>query len=161
MSSRLRSIVASAAALDVERVTDELWDSAEFQRMGSEIERAFAAHFVVGCRLRQIPYSLSRPNSPSDCIFLAPQVQIGVYRVDFLLGIGTESSDADCVVIECDGHDFHDRTPQQAERDKSRDRYLNQHVKAVARFTGREIYRDVDACLADATKILFREKGRE
>lgn len=158
MSERLRSIVADAAMVDVDRALDDLWDSPEFKRMGSEIERAFAAHFVLGCRLRQIPYALSRPDTPTDCVFLAPQVQIGPYRVDFLLGVGKRPSDAQCVVVECDGHDFHDRTPDQAARDKSRDRYLNQRVKAVARFTGREIYRDVDACLADATKILFRER---
>lgn len=161
MSSRLRTIISAATAVDIERVTDELWDSPEFQAMGSEIERGFAAHFVLGCRIRGVPYALSRPDSPSDYVFLAPQVQIGSYRVDFLLGMGTRPAISECVAVECDGHDFHDRTPEQAARDKSRDRLLNQYVKAVARFTGREIYRDVDACLRDATNILFREKGRE
>jgi hypothetical protein len=44
--------------------------------------------------------------------------------------------------VECDGHDFHERTRQQAERDKARDRDLQALGWVVARFTGSEIVRD-------------------
>ena len=43
-----------------------------------------------------------------------PQHPIGKYRVDFLLI--DEDYDVQ-VVIECDGHDFHERTKEQAMRD--------------------------------------------
>jgi hypothetical protein len=44
--------------------------------------------------------------------------------------------------LECDGHDFHERTKEQAERDRVRDRDLQSIGWNVARFTGAEIYRD-------------------
>lgn len=160
MSSNLRAIVADASALSVQAAVDELWDAPDFQAMGSEIERALAAHFVMVMRICRIGLSLTMPSAKFDGYFLVPQVEIGPYRVDFVLGSGMRPNLIDSVVIECDGFDFHDRTPEQASRDKARDRYLNQHVKAVARITGREIYRDVDGCLADVLKILGREVGQ-
>lgn len=47
------------------------------------------------------------------------------------------------IVIEIDGHDFHERTKEQAQRDKSRDRYLTAEGYTVFRFTGSEVYRDI------------------
>lgn len=156
MSSNLRAIIANASALGVQAAIDELWEAPDFQKMGSEIERAFAAHFVMVMRIGRHSSMLAMPTDPFDGFFLAPQVEIGSYRVDFILGDGLKPGLLNCVAVECDGFDFHDRTPEQAGRDKARDRYLNQHVKAVARITGREIYRDVDQCLADALRILNR-----
>src|ERR1041384_1385190 len=43
---------------------------------------------------------------------------IGSYRVDILLAGFVH------LAIECDGHDFHDRTKQQAAYDRARDREL-------------------------------------
>lgn len=58
-------------------------------------------------------------------------------RIDFVV----EGLDGERIAIECDGHDFHERTPEQAERDRSRDRALTLDGWTVLRFTGREIYR--------------------
>jgi hypothetical protein len=44
--------------------------------------------------------------------------------------------------FRCDGHDYHERTKEQAERDKSRDRALKRAGYDVIHFTGREIWRD-------------------
>lgn len=86
----------------------------------------------------------------ADGIYLIPQLQVGRYRADFWLSFG----DLGCtrsVFIEVDGHEFHERTPAQAARDKARDRFLSARMDCpVFRFTGSEIYRDVDACLAEA-----------
>lgn len=54
------------------------------------------------------------------------------------------------IAIECDGHDFHERTPEQAQRDKSRDRFLSEQGWIVLRFTGREITRDARSCALQA-----------
>lgn len=45
-------------------------------------------------------------------------------------------------VVELDGHDFHERTKEQASRDKKRDRDLAAIGLPVIRFTGSDIYKD-------------------
>ena len=67
----------------------------------------------------------------------------GEYRVDFLLryrvvlpkfedGILVRDVESDKqMIVECDGHDFHERTKEQASRDKERDR-----LPAVGRVLG-------------------------
>ncbi len=50
-------------------------------------------------------------------------------------------------VIECDGHDFHERTKEQAQRDKKRDRELQAAGYKVFRFTGSEIWRSRGECI--------------
>lgn len=74
------------------------------------------------------------------------QKQIGEYRVDFLVtGSGTKTS----IVIECDGHEFHERTKEQAARDRSRDRDLTAQGYRVIRFTGRELWADPWKCATE------------
>lgn len=50
------------------------------------------------------------------------------------------------MIIECDGHDFHEKTKEQAQKDKSRDRILKASGYTVFRFTGSEIYRNAAGC---------------
>ena len=58
------------------------------------------------------------------------------------------------VVVECDGHEFHERTKEQAENDKSRDRLLSSRGWKVLRFTGSEIYRDPVGCVNEIEGII-------
>lgn len=46
------------------------------------------------------------------------------------------------LVVELDGHDFHERTKEQARRDKSRDRELQMLGCDVFRFTGSEVWKE-------------------
>lgn len=80
-----------------------------------------------------------------ECVKLSPQYQIGQYRVDFLLEL-VGKADSVSVVVECDGHAFHERTKFQAERDKRRDREITHAGYTVLRFTGSEIWRDPVEC---------------
>lgn len=92
---------------------------------------------------------------------LAPQVPegVGFYEqhtvmgccVDFVL-IGPTRR----VVIECDGHDYHERTKEQARKDRGRDRAFQQAGWLVARFTGSEIYADAERCAREALNMLGR-----
>lgn len=88
-------------------------------------------------------------------LHLALQVPVragGVaYRVDIVMHSNTHCPGDNTgwrrgrdvyVAIECDGHDFHERTKEQAERDKKRDRDIQSLGWNVARFTGSEIVRD-------------------
>jgi len=46
------------------------------------------------------------------------------------------------IAVELDGHDYHEKTKEQAKRDKEKDRILQTHGYLVARFTGSEVYKD-------------------
>jgi very-short-patch-repair endonuclease len=79
--------------------------------------------------------------------FGCPQMAIGDYRADFgLVMIGEPGEDPIVLAVECDGHDFHDRTKEQAQRDRQRDRDLLSRGVCVMRFTGSEIWKDAAMC---------------
>lgn len=69
------------------------------------------------------------------------QVKIGRYRADFLVRFNVKKDRLVWVAVECDGHDFHNITKEQAERDRARDRYFQEQGIAIFRFTGSEIWR--------------------
>lgn len=69
-------------------------------------------------------------------------------RLDFAMAF---SDWAYRVAVELDGHEFHERTREQAERDKHRDRTLVSNGWRVIRFTGSEVVRNVSKCVVEAT----------
>ena len=76
-------------------------------------------------------------------VYPPAQVQIGAYRVDFLIRD---------LVVECDGHDYHS-TKEQKAADAKRDRELMAQGYRVCRFTGRELHADPGACAAQALRL--------
>lgn len=79
------------------------------------------------------------------------QAPIGEYRADFLLTVLDHNGGTlGRVVVECDGHAFHERTKDQAARDRSRDRAMTLAGYTVMRFTGSEIYNNLVGCILDA-----------
>ncbi|WP_156410364.1 hypothetical protein [Bosea sp. Root381] len=104
----------------------------------------------------------SEADYKEDSIFLRTQVQLVGWRVDFLLDAPVLNSAGDIdhwrqLVIECDGHDFHERTKEQAAKDRSRDRAASLAKMTVFRFTGAELWRDPWSCAKQvcdwATKV--------
>lgn len=77
--------------------------------------------------------------------WITPQAQVAGWKVDFLIWMKLGSAIGG-VAIECDGHDFHERTKEQASRDKKRDRDILSAGYPVMRFTGSEIFRDPIGC---------------
>lgn len=81
------------------------------------------------------------------------------YRADFAIkryelkygGAGRVVLSSQTILVECDGHEFHERTKEQASRDKSRDRELHSAGFLVLRFSGSEIWEDPYKC---ATQIM-------
>lgn len=67
------------------------------------------------------------------------------YRVDFLL------KDAR-LIVELNGHEFHS-TKEQLEKDAIRQRYLSRAGYTVIPFTGREVVRNPQKCVADVRTI--------
>jgi very-short-patch-repair endonuclease len=76
---------------------------------------------------------------------IMPQEHVGPYRVDFLIRC-TAGQNKFEIAVECDGHDYHERTKEQASLDKARDRSLQALGYRVYRFTGSDIHRDAKAC---------------
>jgi hypothetical protein len=65
------------------------------------------------------------------------------------------------LLVECDGHDWHERTPQQASRDRARDRDIYRRTGlAVLRFTGSDIHRDADSCAVEILETAVVEFAR-
>lgn len=156
--------VANGLFVDVHSMLSGLRESEFFAAMGSEIERAFAATLIGGGYISGNPWYWGLPTTASNeaYIFLAPQVQVGEYRVDFVIG---RCSDFDkplrCVVVECDGHQFHQKTKEQVARDRTRDRFLSTQYGRVIRFTGSEIFRDPAKCALEAVQVLVVAIGDE
>lgn len=102
-----------------------------------------------------------------DCACIAAlqaKVELGPhsYRIDFaFLGHRTvgEAKVPVRVAIELDGHDFHERTKQQASRDKKRDRVLSASGWTVLRFTGSDVYADpakvLDEIVTYCNRVVF------
>ena len=57
------------------------------------------------------------------------------------------------ILIECDGHDYHEKTKEQAARDKKRDRDFTGTGARILRFTGSEIYRAPEKCAAEIRAV--------
>ena len=63
------------------------------------------------------------------------------------------------IIVELDGHDWHERTPEQAQSDKSRDRELQTLGWHVMRFTGREVLREPQGCLIEVQRLLYAKNA--
>lgn len=137
-------------------------------RCESPIEQLVAIAFLSSERWSPIVGGLSAEEiaagwigirgDTSSPIFLSTQYKpcgkrLGKFRVDFMVGCADPRIK---IAIECDGHEFHERTPEQAERDKSRDRDFAASGWTVLRFTGREIHRDSSVVVDAVEKVLKR-----
>lgn len=109
--------------------------------------------------------SMIGPIGP-DLATLRTQVHIGKYRADFVVyGLCANHPDPRKwlrvpVVVECDGHEFHEKTKHQAKHDKARDRYLKSQGFHILRFTGSEIYNDPAKCVREVISYISRLQTR-
>lgn len=91
---------------------------------------------------------------PGFDVALCRQVRVAGYIADVLIW-----TPGFALAVECDGHEFHERTRQQATYDKTRDRELLRCGVPTVRFTGTEIHRDANGCareLADTWRSIVR-----
>jgi very-short-patch-repair endonuclease len=76
---------------------------------------------------------------------LVPQYEMGPYRYDW--AIVRDSKLDPLALVECDGKDFHS-TVEQLENDRAKDRLASSRGVMLRRFTGSEIHRNPDLCIA-------------
>lgn len=76
-------------------------------------------------------------------VYIKPQYKIGNYRADFLIyQNGLLEHPSAPVIVELDGHDFHDKDKHQRAYEKARDRFLVRRGFKVLHFTGSEVVED-------------------
>lgn len=90
---------------------------------------------------------------------LSPQYPIDdrnkTYFVDFsIVLISKDGTYSTTYAIECDGHDFHEKTKEQVAHDKQRERILLNHFNKVIRFSGSEIYNNANRCVQEVLDII-------
>lgn len=102
------------------------------------------------------PHSFPRASDPAPPsermladVYFWRQYEVLDWKVDFLLGMERDAGRPRFIVVECDGHEFHERTKEQAAKDRSRDRRLQDAGYRIHRYTGSEIYRDPLKCVSD------------
>lgn len=80
-------------------------------------------------------------------LYVKYQEPVGKYRIDFMLELCIDKLDKIQIALELDGHDFHEKTKQQASHDRKRDRDLLSVGISTIRFTGSDIHNDVEGCV--------------
>ena len=74
------------------------------------------------------------------------------WLADFVISAPTYTDKK--IIVECDGHDFHERTKEQAMRDRARDRSTQSAGYHMMRFTGAELFRDPIKCVREILQAL-------
>lgn len=140
-----------------------------FNKCESPVERYFLMTYVERWRPQLVldpgnPENafLMEDNGPeSDYVSMFPQMVLGGkrkrYRADFLCLCMTQQNDQPkrSVVVELDGHDFHERTKEQAKRDRARDREMLRRGFYVLRFTGSEVYENAAGAVDEARTFVL------
>lgn len=85
---------------------------------------------------------------------ICPQMPVSRMHVDFLIALPTLIGDQGYLVVECDGHEFHEKTKEQAVRDKRRDRVLAAEGMRVIRYAGSEVFADPVGCALNTHEIM-------
>ena len=99
---------------------------------------------------------ISHYNERRSLIKLEAQAEIkaesSTYKADFLIqyGLCDHGDDAVKIIVECDGHQYHEKTKEQAQKDKKRDRALQYLGYIVLHYTGSEIWRYPKKCAMEA-----------
>lgn len=140
------------------------WPEACAKRCESPIEELFLWSLLATGALeifdpqgRTEGHPIGRFQFNTATFLVHQQSPVGGYRLDFALCTVNGSR---CVAVELDGHDFHERTKQQAARDRKRDRWFTASGWVVLRFTGSEIYELPHRCVRDLVCVLEGEPIR-
>jgi len=72
-----------------------------------------------------------------------PQFKIGKYTVDFKIQYHyslNRTLMSKTIIVECDGHEFHDKNKEQRKYEKERDRFIVKQGYKIFHYTGSEIF---------------------
>lgn len=162
VEEKISEVLMESAALASERLTEE----DVTRHIGSPIERlmlhalwarsvwtgkAEFAAWACGTYSDEVLRHHVRGliNQDSSFMFhftLVQQMHVGPFRADFGIAAATADDRVLIVAVECDGHEFHERTREQVARDKARDRAFAERDVRLFRFSGSEIWANAIAC---------------
>lgn len=77
------------------------------------------------------------------------------YRVDFYIPVIYENQESIRFVVECDGHEFHQKTKEQVEKDNIRMRDLQKEGYEIIRFSGTEVWHKPRKCATEVLNIIL------
>jgi very-short-patch-repair endonuclease len=83
---------------------------------------------------------------------LVPQFSWEGYRIDFAIFTSLDYP----IFIECDGHDFHERTKEQAAHDREKDRKIQSAGIPILRFTGSQIHASPLNCGFEIYNFIYK-----
>jgi very-short-patch-repair endonuclease len=88
------------------------------------------------------------------------EIKIGKekFRVDFLV-LARVGKKRHKIIVECDGHIFHEKTKEQAVKDKRRSRLLALEGYVVLHYTGSEIWNNPFGCAREVLGFIFKDRG--
>lgn len=134
---------------------DLFWTHEETE---SPIEMLFMAALTALLRVNDLEgkeYLVTRDICFRRGISIEQQKTIGKYRVDFCLSfmgnviidykqgsIFPNFREEKKIVVELDGHEFHERNQRERKYEKARDRYMQKLGYKVFRYTGSEIVKN-------------------
>jgi len=101
--------------------------------------------------LFNVVIGINREINATSGVYLQKEITVDdkKYYADFVVetkGIVNTKEIIHRTIIECDGHDFHEKTKEQAQHDKERDRLLQKAGYTILHFTGSEIWADPQKC---------------
>ena len=111
--------------------------------------------------------------SDYENIYILSQYTIGNYRVDFMVFYVPKETHPSkfieyffnnknmCLVVELDSYLWHRSKPEQFTKEKARDRELKKEGYNIMRFSGREIYRDVEKCIEEVLEYITEIEKKE
>lgn len=127
-------------------------------RTSSPIEILFGAHLLLisDGHGNSVEFNCDW-NTRSSCkawtVLMGSQIGLGPYRADFVLEHRYKERRV-LIAVECDGHEFHEKTKEQAARDKARDRWMTTNGIRILRFTGTEIFNTPEHCASQVVTLL-------
>ncbi len=154
-SDEIFSRLKATAEFDIDTFFRHAIDRVEAQSE-SPIETLLGATMLICIKIFGAP--CWRFGSIEGEISAVQQYQWRSHRIDLAVFLHGKPA----AFIECDGHQFHERSKEQAERDRSRDREIQTAGIVALRFTGREIWRDPFSCVNEiicALRPLVEREG--
>lgn len=171
-NSKVERIIRTACESEAVRYEEEFYYLAQYCE--SPIEKLLLAELFSDHRVHEFQVVFMGNSSSwerasaapiprfihDETVYIYQQAKIGQYRADFLIhdcSVPLEIASPRLMIVECDGHAFHERTKEQARRDKQRDRNFQSRGYKVLRFTGSEIFADPEAVANEIWNELQRD----
>lgn len=161
-----------------ERIRELFYDALLYNslRMLNATERKSPIESILNITMdshaiKKIKTYIQNTTRENFSVNVVPQYRFGEYHpdsgrrfvLDFMIGIdlGCKAKEYNeyglKFCIECDGHNFHEKTKEQVARDKERDRVLTHYNYTVIRFSGSEIYNDPWYCADVVAEIVIQK----